>query len=356
MDRSRFALFLTLSSLLVVVTACGAPTPPGNSGPDLLVSAFDVSPQEVEAGDAVDVSFTIANQGDAQARPSTTRIVLSDTLATPQGGAVLAEIATPELAAAGTWLHSRQVTIPDTISDLNQDGAMWLWVVVDADDSAGQSQAGRANDTRPHPLTVGTGLSPACADPDQAVDVPDPKLRFLLEAWLEMQQGTSAITCLTLSRLVEGTPPFEEGVGAASLEGLQYAVNLRKLRLPVGEYSDLSPLAGLTRLELLVLYSPQLEDIGPLAGLTNLWHVDLLGGRIHDLSPLKDLPHLQHVWLSDNQIREITALVANPAIGEGDTVDLGLNCLSAQAMADVQTLRDRGAYVEVGTQNGTRCG
>lgn len=51
-----------------------------------------------------------------------------------------------------------------------------------------------------------------------------------------------------------------------SLEGLQYATNLKSLDLSGNQITDLGPLAGLTKLTYLDLYSNQITDIGPLEG------------------------------------------------------------------------------------------
>lgn len=51
-----------------------------------------------------------------------------------------------------------------------------------------------------------------------------------------------------------------------SLEGLQYATNLKSLDLSGNQITDLTPLKDLTKLTYLDLYSNQITDIGPLEG------------------------------------------------------------------------------------------
>lgn len=352
MPKACFLSLLTLTSLLLLLAACSAPSAPGGEGPDLIVSALDVSPVEVDAGDSVTVSFTVLNQGGAAGRSSTAQLLVSESPDTLEGAVLLTEIATPALAASGTWQHSQAATVPDAMDE----GDMWLWLVVDADDRAGQNQVERANDGRIHPLRIGVLLPPACEDPHQPVDIPDLKLRALVVNALQWQQETSDITCWTLSRVVRLVTNLDVGIGAASLEGLQYAVNLRELALPYAQYSDLSPLAALTRLVSLRLYSPHIKDIGPLANMPNLRSVNMISGQIEDLAPLQDLHNLQYITLSSNLIREIGPLVENPGIGEGDVVGVERNCLSAEAMIDVATLEERGVIVYSEGQGAGKCG
>jgi hypothetical protein len=90
-----------------------------------------------------------------------------------------------------------------------------------------------------------------------------------------------------------------------NLEGMQYCVDITWLHLGEtyvddsfvnsNQISDLTPLAGLTRLTQLYLWGNQIRDITPLSGLTNLMVVDLEGNQISDLSPLAGLT--QFTWL-----------------------------------------------------------
>lgn len=60
---------------------------------------------------------------------------------------------------------------------------------------------------------------------------------------------------------------------------------------------DLTPLASLTELEYLELFSANVKDVSPLAGLTNLRDLNLTyNTKLRDLSPLYDLPNLERFW------------------------------------------------------------
>jgi Leucine-rich repeat (LRR) protein len=55
---------------------------------------------------------------------------------------------------------------------------------------------------------------------------------------------------------------------------------------------DLTPIKGLTALQVLDLDSMQITDLAPLEGLTALRWLDLAGTPVADLAPLEDLPNL----------------------------------------------------------------
>lgn len=80
--------------------------------------------------------------------------------------------------------------------------------------------------------------------------------------------------------------------GIQSLEGLQYAVNLKSLALSDNWISDLSPLAGLKNLTYLDLHRNNISELAPLGGLTQLIHLDLYNNSIWDITPLKPLKNV----------------------------------------------------------------
>ena len=64
--------------------------------------------------------------------------------------------------------------------------------------------------------------------------------------------------------------------------------------------TDLKPLAGLTKLEKLLLFGNQITDLKPLAGLTELERLDLDGNQITDLTPLGGLTKLRKLDIFNN--------------------------------------------------------
>ncbi len=144
-------------------------------------------------------------------------------------------------------------------------------------------------------------------DPDPVPDVvvfPDEQLEQAVRDNLEDHEGPITEQAMaTLEAL------YASDRGIEDLTGLEYAVNVRVLRLAFNKIRDLSPLAGLLALEELILKA--------------------------------------------NDIRDISALVENSdagGLGEGDHVDLRDNekldtHAPSDAMRDISLLRVRGVDV-----------
>ena len=93
-----------------------------------------------------------------------------------------------------------------------------------------------------------------------------------------------------------------------SLKGLEYAVNLKVLVIDRSQVSDLTPLAGLEKLESLSIVKSEVLDLTPLVGLENLRVLKLYDNRISDITPLTGLVNLERLELHDNQISDLTPL------------------------------------------------
>jgi Leucine-rich repeat (LRR) protein len=74
------------------------------------------------------------------------------------------------------------------------------------------------------------------------------------------------------------------------------------------EFSDLSPLSGLSELTKLWLNSTQVSDLSPLSGLSGLTELCLNSTKVSDLSPLSDLSGLTALWLSSTQVSDLSPL------------------------------------------------
>ena len=230
------------------------------------------------------------------------------------------------------------------------------------------------------------------------VDIPDTNLRAAVEIALGVVSGApiTAGEMATLTRLEASNANISD------LTGLEGATNLKSLWLDgeeVGQgtwrnsnsVSDLSPLAGLTRLEELDLWVNSVSDISPLAGLTNLKHLGFVGNNISDvsvlagltnleslfldgnpisgisplaglteltrlgldnisvsdLSPLAGLTNLRWMRLAGNNISDLSPLVANTGLGEGDEIYMQGNPLSYQSIhTHIPILKNRGVKIE----------
>ena len=208
------------------------------------------------------------------------------------------------------------------------------------------------------------------AMPAAAVDVPDDALRAAIAAALG--KPDAALTELDMAALHGLDAP---AAGVADLTGIEFALNLRALRLPGNRLANFAPLASLVSLATLDLRDTGFADLSALStltALTALWlgdnaitHIEALrdlprlrtlaldGNAIVDISALYDLTALAQLWLDGNAISDIGPLEANTGIGggppradgSGDYVDLRRNPLYGDALAHVDTLRERGATV-----------
>ncbi|MCH4057938.1 MAG: MucBP domain-containing protein [Lactobacillaceae bacterium] len=144
--------------------------------------------------------------------------------------------------------------------------------------------------------------------------------------WSSVDQITQA-DMKYLTRLSEGNITHIDGTTSFSLEGLQYATNLTELMLQsqvdtayYGDITDVSPLAGLTKLTNLQLSGNRITDVTPLAGLTNLTQLGLAFNHIGDFSSLSSLTKAsisnndQVVFLPKILINSQTRTVTLPSV------------------------------------------
>lgn len=121
------------------------------------------------------------------------------------------------------------------------------------------------------------------------------------QSWNSVDDITQADMALlkTLS-IQSGAGTYIDGKTEFSLVGLEYATNLTSLSMGGGNFNaapgayygdiaDVTPLAGLTKLEKLDLQHNRITDVTPLANLTSLKELLLSYNRIHDFSPLKGI-------------------------------------------------------------------
>ena len=129
------------------------------------------------------------------------------------------------------------------------------------------------------------------------VQIPDDSLRAALEAQLGKSEGQP----ITAGETASLTTFTATGTGIVSIRGMEHATNLTNLSLQENSIWDLSPLAGLDKLELLELWHNLISDLEPLRGLPALNELHLDENAISNIEPLLDLPSFQilHVWRND---------------------------------------------------------
>ena len=161
----------------------------------------------------------------------------------------------------------------------------------------------------------------------QVVDIPDPNLKQAIRDSLKLPDEIP-LTQQEMSRLTDLDAGGDRGI--ADLAGLEYATNIRYLRLDNNPIADISPLVHLTKLEGVNLLGCRIVDLSPLRNLnnlgglflghnkisnisllselTNLTALHLQSNQIVDLSPLANLINLRELWINDNSVEDITIL------------------------------------------------
>ncbi len=144
--------------------------------------------------------------------------------------------------------------------------------------------------------------------PGATVHIPDANLRAVIEEAIGKAPGTP-ITVKEMATIVDiGVREVRE------LTGIEFATNLERLFIDVGSeddlgfISDLSPLAGLTKLHRLTFSSKSISDLSPLAGLINLEFLRFGDTDVSDLSPLAGLSKLKSIWFTHSPVSDLSPL------------------------------------------------
>ena len=139
----------------------------------------------------------------------------------------------------------------------------------------------------------------------QEVNIPDLNLENAIRETLALPDEIPITQqeMLRLEKLSAGESEITD------LTGLEYATNLKDLRVCKNQIADLRPLSDLIQLGHLSLCANQISDISPLANLTNLKKLDLGGnGKISDITALGNLVQLTLIFLRDNSLQDISIL------------------------------------------------
>ncbi|MBN2588592.1 MAG: leucine-rich repeat domain-containing protein, partial [Sedimentisphaerales bacterium] len=142
---------------------------------------------------------------------------------------------------------------------------------------------------------------------DDSVYIPDTNLKAAIEAQLGISDPNT-------TDMLELTNLQSSNMNISDLTGLNYATNLKSLKLPENKISDISPLANLTNLQNLGLKKNQIDDISLLTGLTNLQWLDLKNNIIIDISPLMSLTNLNYLNLINNPLSHDSCFIYMPII------------------------------------------
>lgn len=129
------------------------------------------------------------------------------------------------------------------------------------------------------------------------VSIPDAALSGAIKTALGLESDAS----VTRDKLAELTELDAQSMGiteVAVLTGLEYAVNLIHLNLGGNQVTDISPIAGLKKIEYLRFNDTPLADLSPIAGYTSLTYFNAnTAVNITDISPLAGNTGLQQLIL-----------------------------------------------------------
>ncbi|MBK3926344.1 leucine-rich repeat domain-containing protein [Listeria ivanovii] len=140
---------------------------------------------------------------------------------------------------------------------------------------------------------------------DEAINKIFPNANLAEE--IKKELGKTSITDVVTQNELD-TITSISGSGVDTIEGMQYLNNLTFIVFNKDNISDLSPLAGLTKMKHIMLAYNKIKDISPLANMTDLEYLSIPGNQISDISSLLNLTKLNHVELENNQISDISVL------------------------------------------------
>ena len=178
----------------------------------------------------------------------------------------------------------------------------------------------------PQAITLETGAPDASAAPTAAVATSDQVINFgddVLEALVReaMNRPTGDITIADAEAVTDldmqqqGVDPNQPYIH--NLDALKYFKNLTYLGLGYAVQNaddptapiDLSPLAGMTKLESLQLGGLVIDDLSVVANMPNLMSLTVFGGkRLIDIVPLAGATNLEALTLRGNLITDVTSL------------------------------------------------
>ncbi len=155
--------------------------------------------------------------------------------------------------------------------------------------------------TSPVPVLISEPVSTSTV-----VEIPDPNLRAALEGEFGKSEGQP----ITVGDMASLTSFAATGTRILSIRGLEHATNVTKLSLYENSIWDLSPIAGLDKLEVLELWENIITSVEPLRGLESLYELHLGGNAISDVEPLLDVPKLEilHLWSNNLDDEDLAVL------------------------------------------------
>lgn len=152
-------------------------------------------------------------------------------------------------------------------------------------------------------------------------EIPDANLVRAIKKQLKIIDFET-VTCVELELL---TKLNASRYKITSLQGLQFATNLKELMLSTNLIEDISPLAGLSKLRQLFISDNKLVKIGAIATMPNIEWLGLDDNFIDDVSALdpRALEMLKHVAIVGNCL-DISNDETNASIAINSLLDAGV--------------------------------
>ncbi len=138
---------------------------------------------------------------------------------------------------------------------------------------------------------------------EQLVQIPDPNLKEAIVS--QFDKVSNKISKDDMENLGSLVVPIRD---IKSLEGLEYATNLRELHISSNSITDLSPLSELTDLEYLDVKGNNITSIDSVKKLSGLRGIDASRNNIQDLSPLQELSYIEQIRVDHNNIESLAPL------------------------------------------------
>ena len=232
--------------------------------------------------------------------------------------------------------------VPVTFSMIAGDGT--LSATTTTTDVHGRAQTiltlGKTDDTYTVLATVmGILQSVNFSRNSSPIAIPDASLRSVVAKALEKAEGNpiSEADMLTFIELDARSHNIED------LTGLQYAINLKSLRISENTLVNVSPLTELAQLTELHLYGKTTSDVSVFADLKQLTSLSLIDTAVSNLTPLANLKQLTKLNLRNNAVSDVTPLIGLTQLAELNLAENRLNY--ASLYTHIPAMQARGVEV-----------
>jgi len=188
--------------------------------------------------------------------------------------------------------------------------------IAESSDSASPEAATPVASDTPVPVASDT---PAAAAPVAAAEdagpnlIQDATLRTCLAQMLSngtVTKSPESITQEDLDAIAAGSIYNIYCPGVSTLSGLENLTNgnLTAMAFPNGSITDLTPLSGITGLNMLTLTNNKITSLAPLSGLTTLVTLEVGSNQITSLAGVEGMTHLGYLVADNNQISSVDPL------------------------------------------------